>query len=124
MKCIPDKFSQYGPPDRVDNFNSSLPQIESSRKRKDQGTHSEKAPKRLALCVDDKTVECIPNAHPEIVGKYARMKFEVEDGKEVWYDGVVSAYNVISGKYAVYFPSDGVTEEASFDDEDFEVMDC
>ena len=35
----------------------------------------------------------------------------------------MSAYNVISGKYAIYFPSDGATEEASFDDEDFEVMD-
>lgn len=69
-------------------------------------------------------MECIPSTHPEIVGKCARMIFEVKDGKEVWHEGIVSAYNVISGKCAVYFPSDGVTEEASFDDEDFEVMEC
>ena len=119
MKYVPDKTSQYGPPDHADNFSPAQP----SRKRKDEAIHAEDHPKRLALCVDNKVVKCIPNLHPEIVGKRARMKFEVEDGKESWFEGVVSSYNVLSGKYAVYFPSDGVTEEVSFSDEDFEVMD-
>ena len=47
----------------------------------------------------------------------------MENGEESWFEGVVSSYNVLSGKYAIYFPSDGVTEEVSFDDRDFEVMD-
>ena len=63
MKCIPDKTSQYGPPDRVDNFKSSLPH--SSRKRKYEETHTEIAPKRRALCVDNNMMEYIPNSHPE-----------------------------------------------------------
>ena len=32
-------------------------------------------------------------------------------------------YNVITGKYGVYFPCDGTTEETSYDDGDFELMD-
>ena len=36
------------------------------------------------------------------------MKFEV-DGVEEWYEGMVSSYNMITGKYGVYFPSDGQT---------------
>ena len=105
MKCIPDKTSQYGPPDRTDNFNG--PPAAPSRKRKDEVPHANNHPKRLALCVDSKMVKYIPNPHPEIVGKRARMKFEVDDGEETWFEGVVSSYSLISGKYAIFFPSDG-----------------
>ena len=50
--------------------------------------------------------------------KCTRMKFHGKKGEE-WYEGVVSSYNVIMGiYYSIYFPSDGQTEEASFDDED------
>ena len=51
------------------------------------------------------------------------MKFEDEQGEDKWYEGVVSSYNVITGKYGVFFPSDGTTEETSYDDGDFELMD-
>lgn len=50
------------------------------------------------------------------------MKFEV-DGVEEWYEGMVSSYNMITGKYGVYFPCDGQTEEASFDDDDLQIID-
>ena len=50
------------------------------------------------------------------------MKFENEEGEEEWYEGVVSSYSVITGKFSIYFPSDGQTEEASFDDEDLEII--
>lgn len=51
--------------------------------------------------------------------KCARIKFQGK--KEEWYEGVVSSYNVITGKYSIYFPSDGQTEEASFY-EDVEII--
>ena len=51
------------------------------------------------------------------------MKFENEEGEEEWYyQGVLSSYSVITGKFSIYFPSDGQTEEASFDDEDLEII--
>ena len=50
------------------------------------------------------------------------MKFQDNKGGEQWYEGVVSSYSVITGKYSIYFPSDGQTEEASFDDEDLEIV--
>ena len=40
-----------------------------------------------------------------------------------WYEGIISLYNVITGKYSVYFSYDGVTEEASYDDKDMEIID-
>ena len=43
--------------------------------------------------------------------------------QEQWYEGIISSYNVITGKYSVYFPYDGVTKEASYDDEDMEIID-
>ena len=51
------------------------------------------------------------------------MKFEVEKGIEEWYEGMIASYNIFSGKYTVLFPSDGQTEEASFDDNDMEFLD-
>lgn len=34
-------------------------------------------------------VERIPNSHPEILGKCARMKFDNEEGLEEWYEEVI-----------------------------------
>ena len=51
------------------------------------------------------------------------MKFVDEKEQEQWYEGIISSYNVITGKYSVYFSYDGVTEEASYDDEDMEIID-
>ena len=52
-----------------------------------------------------------------------RMRFETESGKEEWYEGVISSYNGLTGKYGLYFPCDGKTEDASFNDEDMELID-
>ena len=73
--------------------------------------------------IDNSTVQYIPNNHPEILGKRARMRFESESGKEEWYEGVISSYNGLTGKFGLYFPCDGKTEDASFDDEDMELID-
>ena len=60
----------------------------------------------MLFCVS--TASCSYNAESSI------------KGGEQWYEGVVSSYSVITGKYSIYFPSDGQTEEASFDDEDLD----
>lgn len=54
------------------------------------------------------------------MGKRVRMRFE-ETGEQ-WYEGIISSYSIITGKYSIYFPCDGQTEEASFDDDDMEIM--
>ena len=51
------------------------------------------------------------------------MKFVDEKEQEQWYEGIISSYNVITGKYSVYFLYDRVTEEASYNDEDMEIID-
>ena len=79
------------------------------------------APKRQRQTVDNSVLECIPDQHPEIMGKHARMKFEDQSGVQ-WYEGNISLYNIITGKYSIYFPCDGQTEEASLDDNDIEIL--
>ena len=95
----------------------------TSRKWADNSPHLKNAPKHLAVCVDNSIVQYIPSYHPEILGKQARMRFETESRKEEWYEGVISSYNGLTGKYGLYFPCDGKTEDASFDDEDMELID-
>ena len=120
-KITPDKESDYGPPDRIDNFVPAGATACNLRKRKRDSAHP--CNTLNAITVYNSVVQCFPNNHPEIVGKRARMKFEDEQGEDMWYEGVVSSYNVITGKYGVFFPSDGTTEETSYDDGDFELMD-
>ena len=93
----------------------------TSRRRADNSPHLKNAPKHLAVCVDNSIVQYIPNYHPEIPGKHARMRFETESRKEEWYEGVIS-YNRLTSKYGLYFPCDRKTEDASFDDEDMELI--
>ncbi len=40
---------------------------------------------------------------PEIIGKRAKMKFVDEKQQEQWYEGVISSYSVITGKYTLFF---------------------
>ena len=113
-RSFPDKESEYGPPDHTDNF-------VAGRKRKSNDAHSSTSHE---MNVDNSVVQYYPNTHPEILGEKARMKFNDGEGEDQWYEGVVSSYNVITGKYGVYFPCDGTTEETSYADGDFELMDC
>ena len=50
------------------------------------------------------------------------MRLETESRKEEWYEGVISSYNGLTGKYGLYFPCGGKTEDASFDDEDMKLI--
>ena len=94
VKSVPDRLSQFGPPDRSDTFVTGP---STSRKRADNSPHLKNAPKHLAVCVDNSIVQYIPNYHPEILGKHARMRFETESRKEEWYEGVISSYNANMG---------------------------
>ena len=117
MKVVPDKTAQFGPPDCTDNFVAS-----SSRKRNVSEESASSAPKRQRQTIDDSVVECIPDKHPEVMGKCARLKFEDQSGVQ-WCEGIISLYNnIITGKYSIYFPCDGQTEEASLDDNDMETI--
>ena len=66
-KLIPDKESEYGSLDRVDNFVAGGAAAGNSRKRKSNGVHSSNSSK--AINVDNSVVKYFPNNHPEIVGK-------------------------------------------------------
>ena len=44
----------------------------------------------------------------EVIGKKARMKFDIADsGKGEWFLGVVSSYDGIQQKYGMYYPIRG-----------------
>ena len=82
MKLIPDKAAQVGPPDHTDIF-----VVSTSRKRSklssEESTSS--APKHQCQTVNNSQVECIPDQHPEVMGKRVRMRFD-KSGEEQWYE--------------------------------------
>ena len=82
LKSVADLTSQYGPPDRSTNL---------SRKRYTSDLpSSSNAPKRQAVSVDNDIILCIPNNHPDNLGKCARIKFENKEEEEEWYEGVIT----------------------------------
>ena len=115
MKSLPDKTSQYGPPDRPSNFISP----DSSRKRERQDKEDPTTSKKQTLS----SIKFIPNSNPEVIGENVCMKFETQRGIEEWYSGMICSYNGITRKYGVYFPCDGQTVDTSLDDSDLEIMD-
>ena len=50
------------------------------------------------------------------------MKFETLS-REQWFDGMITSYDGLKGKFVVYFPSDGQTVDTSLGDEDLEMYD-
>ena len=50
------------------------------------------------------------------------MLFTVDDHSDEWYEGIIATYNVLSGKYGVYFPADNETVETTFEDNDLEFI--
>ena len=68
-----------------------------------------KVPVNVNITVDNSTVECISDQHPEVIGRCIRMRFEDDSGKREWYEGIISSHNMITGNYGIYFPRDGLT---------------
>ena len=46
----------------------------------------------------------------------------MKNEKKRWYNGIVASYNGITGKYGIYFLCDGQVDEASFEDNDMEII--
>ena len=54
-----------------------------------------------------------------MMGRKLRMKFEVSDtGKLEWFEGQITTYDGLNGKYRVYFPIDQQTIFISQNDDD------
>ena len=96
--------AQFGPPDRSSNFTGSS--VLGKRRYKKQS------------CLEE--VKFIPNKQPDTLGKRVKMKFETSSGEQ-WFDGMITSYDGLKGKYGVYFPSDGQTVDTSLGDEDLEI---
>ena len=81
--------AQFGPPDCVTNFLSS-------------STHS-KSVLGKRKCSKSEEVIFIPNTHSDALGRKVKMKFETSSGEE-WFDGIITSYDGLKGKYGVYSP--------------------
>jgi D-aminopeptidase len=102
MKSLPDKTSQYGPPDRPSNFIS--PDSSLKRERQDLQSEEELTTSKKQALSSSSTIKLIPNSNPEVIGKNVRMKFETQPGIEEWYSGMICLYNEITGNMAYTFP--------------------
>lgn len=134
----PDKTAQFGPPDKLSNFapsssiNDGSESITidghpstpagSSRKRKVAPNNLDSSEKRRAVEVGNTTLDLVPGHDPSAIGRRVKMLFDVDDDTE-WYKGVIATYNIVSGKYGIFFPADNETIETTLDDEDLEFID-
>ena len=67
-------------------------------------------------------IEFQPNIQLDALGKKVKMKFETSAGEQ-WFNGMITSYDGLKGKFGVYFPSDGQTVDTSLGDEDLEMYD-
>jgi len=55
----------------------------------------------------------------EYLGRHLKMKFLIRDtGRTQLFDGQITTYDGLTGKYGVYFPCDGKTVYIYLDDKD------
>ena len=54
----------------------------------------------------------------KLLGRKLKMKFYIEEGKDMYFEGQVCSYDEQTGKYGVFFPSDGTTWYIFADEED------
>ena len=104
-KVLQYKANEFGPPDKRCYFEPSKNTEETT-----------------TIVIDDSTVSIHSNLHPEVIGKRVKVKYE-EDGGCQSFQGVIISYNCMTGKYAVFFPSDKTSEEFSIDEDGFMVID-
>ena len=55
-------------------------------------------------CNKSEEIEFKPNTRPDALGKKVKMKFETSAGEQ-WFDGMITSYDGLKGKFGVYFPS-------------------
>ena len=44
----------------------------------------------------DRTVQFIPNPHPDVLGKAVRIQFEIS-GKNEWFERIIATYDGLKG---------------------------
>ena len=64
-------------------------------------------------------IEFQPNTQLDALEK---KKFELSAGEQ-WFDGMITSYDGLKGKFGVNFPSDDQTVDTSLGDEDLEMCD-
>ena len=109
---------------RIEDDQASSSRSTSSRKRKTPPSTSAELEldtdvKKKALEVDKTIIDLVPNNILGAIGKRVKILFVVDDHTE-WYEGIVAIYNILSGKYGIFFPSD---KETTLDDDDLEFID-
>ena len=140
IKDIPvDRRAQFGPPDKSSNFLSPSRRIIKENANheeentqtvisalpptKRKGNHEQnKRQKRRAIGLNEAVVDVIPDNNPSAIGKKVKMMFDVE-GRYEWYEGIVAGYNIVTGKYSIFFPYNNETIQTNLDDEDLKFID-
>lgn len=103
-----DKAAEFGPSDKVTNFN-----VSSSQKRKSDSNDSEQPTKKMAIDVNNEIVEYTPDSHPELIGKMVCMKFEITESKELF----LPMMELLKNMAYNYFPSDQQAVLVTLDDD-------
>ena len=68
-------------------------------------------------------MDVIPdNNNPFAIRKKVKMMFDVE-GMCEWYEGIVAGYNIVTGKYSIFFPYNNETIQTNLDDDDLKFID-
>ena len=60
------------------------------------------------------------------MGKWAPVKYDITTSGHIsteWYECIITTYNCMTGKYGIFFPCDGVTEEFALNDDGFNIID-
>ena len=82
-KAMQDKTNEFGPPDK--------------RCHLEQQQNTDKT----TVKIDDNVITIL---HPEVIGKKVQVKYD-EDGGFQWYQGVITSFNCMTGKYSYgFFP--------------------
>ena len=93
-----DVSAQFGPPNCVTNFTGN-------------STHSVLGKRN---CNKSEEIEFKPNTRLDVLRKKVNMKFETSAGEQ-WFNGMITSYDGLKGKFGVYFPSDGQTVDTSLE---------
>ena len=118
-KAAQDLSAQLGPPDKKCHLSELKITVTSTESSKQQ---SEVA----SIQVDECVVQIHTNQHPEVLGKRVCVKYDINKSgcpASQWYEGIITSYNCMTGKYSVYFSCDGVTDEFTLNEDGFNIID-
>ena len=68
-------------------------------------------------CSKSEEIKFIPNTRSDALGRKVKMKLETLTGEQ-WFNGMITSYDGLKGKFRVYLPSDGQMVDTFLGDED------